>query len=160
MSPNSRSFDEQTTNRLLIGLVVLGVVLIVAMVPSSPFRNATLGILVPLFLPVVIAALVYLRERPSTSSVTLLALIAWGTIAAFIAAFVSFFLLLDNPVSYPGAVRELIGSLLVFAAGLVALGGTYALAARRDRYRLTVLALAPIAEFVALSVALAASSTL
>ena len=57
--------DERTLTGLLVGLILLGIVLVVANVPGSPLRGSTLGDVGPLGHPVLVALVAHVRFSPT-----------------------------------------------------------------------------------------------
>jgi hypothetical protein len=121
--------DVTSVSGLLVGGLVLGVALLVANTPWSPFRSSTLEIFVLYVLPVVIAVLAYVRFATPVVWWEVGALAIWGAISRFGAAFVGFFATMDTGgTGYPGPWIELLQNVLHFFVTTVGLGVPYALA--------------------------------
>lgn len=128
MSSTVNLRSPRTLSGLLVGLVALGLVLLIAMVPDSPIRDSTLQLVVLLALPVLVAVVAYMRTNPTAPWWELVGLSVWGAVAVSVTAFIGFFATVDTPGGYPGATQEFIEHAVHFLAAVVGLGVPYAVA--------------------------------
>ena len=132
--------DTRTLSGLIIGLVVLGVVLLVANVPSSPLRSAQLGLFVIFVLPLIISLLAYIRFAEPVVWWEVALLAVWGVLSIIVTAFIGFLATMGTPGGYPGAVTEIVRHIAMFLAATLGLGVTYGIAGkfRQEHPRRTV----------------------
>lgn len=142
--------NRRLSDAAIAGLVLLGTFL--AVVRGARLVDySALDLVVPIAFPALVATFVYLRFEPDVSLWVPVALFAWGCVAGFVAMFVGFFAVVDNPGAGPGTVTT--ASLVLdavgrFVAGTVGLSVVYGIAGYADR--LVVVLLAPVVQFLAL----------
>ncbi|WP_256296398.1 hypothetical protein [Haloarchaeobius salinus] len=140
MATSTRTPDTRTLSGILIGLVVLGIALLVANIPSSPLRSGNLELFAIFALPLVISLVAYVRfaEPVVWWEVTLLGV--WGALSIALTTFVGFLATMGTPGGYPGAGVELIQNIGMFLAVTLGLSVPYGLAGkfRHEHPRRTV----------------------
>lgn len=160
MSLPAKPRDARTLSGLLVGLVLVGLVLLVASTPGSPLRNGDVEVFVVLALPLVISLVAYVRfaERVVGWEVGLLAV--WGLAGVVVTAFAAFLATMGTPPRYSGAGPELVRDVVAFLAATLGLGVPYGIAGslRRERPRIAAVGalVAPLVLFVLVTVATAA----
>ncbi|WP_239641037.1 hypothetical protein [Halorubrum distributum] len=152
MATSTRTPDTRTLSGILIGLVVLGIALLVANVPSSPLRSANLDLFAIFALPLVISLVAYVRFAESVVWWEIVLLAVWGVLSIALTTFVAFLATMGTPGGYPGAGAELLRNIALFLAATLGLSIPYGLAGkfRPEHPRRTVVSalLAAISLFV------------
>lgn len=107
--------NTRTLSGLIIGLVVLGIALLVANIPSSPLRSGNLELFAIFALPLVISLVAYIRfaEPVVWWEVSLLGV--WGVLSIVVTAFIGFLATMGTPGGYPGAGVELVQNIAMFS---------------------------------------------